>query len=192
MVHDSLNKALDNVYRLNASCELIEASMLAEEILTDAHQQWQAEQNEGGACELVAATCAYATVLRSMERQREAYAACLTALAYTARIPAEPAGMLSLCLITWKILEQVLNSTEPTENGEARGQIAVIDSSLGSLLYYYYYLTGHSDPDHAVMQDAYSALRVLNELVAITPDVSDTLPFIRNILSSSERIGLIQ
>ena len=192
MAHDSLSNAISEVYRLNASGDFIEASMLAEELLADAHQQWQRSKSEGEACELVAATCAYATVLKSMDRHREAYAACLTALAYTARVPAEPAGMLSLSLITWKILEQVLNSTEPTDSGEARGQIAVIASSLGSLLYNYYYKTGHADPENDALPDAYSALRVIMELVEINPNISDTLPLIRDILQSSERIGLIQ
>lgn len=192
MEDSSINSAVGDIYAAVSRNDLVEASMLAEEVMSDIFRQWQKHKGDREACELVAATCAYVSVMTAMQRQQEAYAACMTALAYTARFSVDPSGLLALCLMSWNILEQTLSSTRPADNTEARSHVAAITSGLGSLMYKYYYLTGHENPDDPALPDAYQALRVITGLVDIDPEMDDTVTAISEVLRHSEAIGLIQ
>lgn len=116
----------------------------------------------------------------------------MTAFAYTAPYRVEPAGLLSLCLMTWNILKQTLNSTRPADNTAARDHVSAITTCLGSLMYKYYYATGNDNPDDPALPDAYHALRVITGLVNIDPALADTKKAISDLLRHSEAIGLIQ
>lgn len=192
MEESSINKAIADIYSSVSSNDLVEASMLAEEVLGDIFRQWQKHKGDNEACELVAATCAYVSVMTAMQRHQEAYAACMTALAYTAPYNVDASGLLSLCLMTWNILEHTLSSTQPTDNTSAREHVGAITASLGSLMYKYYYATGNDNPDDPALPDAYQALRVITGLVDIDPGLSDTTKAISDVLRHSEAIGLIQ
>lgn len=82
--------------------------MLGEEILSDTLDEWRERRSDEVACRYIAATCAYAAALLPMQRQQEAYAACMTALAYTARNNVDASGLLALILIVWRIIENTL------------------------------------------------------------------------------------
>ncbi len=192
MEESPVNAAISGIYSALSRNELVEASMLAEEVLGDIFRQWQKHKGDNEACELVAATCAYVAVMTAMQRHQEAYAACMTAFAYTAPYKVEPAGFLSLCLMTWNILEQTLNSTRPADNTAARDHVSAITTCLGSLMYKYYYATGNDNPDDPALPDAYHALRVITGLVNIDPALADTKKAISDLLRHSEAIGLIQ
>lgn len=192
MEESPINKAIADIYSAMSNNDLVEASMLAEEVLGDIFRQWQKHKGDNEACELVAATCAYVAVMTAMQRHQEAYAACMTALAYTAPYNVDASGLLSLCLMTWNILEHTLNSTQPADNSAARQHVGAITSSLGSLMYKYYYATGSDNPDDPALPDAYQALRVITGLVDIDPRLSDTTKAISDVLRHSEAIGLIQ
>lgn len=192
MEESPVNSAISGIYSALSRNELVEASMLAEEVLGDIFRQWQKHKGDSEACELVAATCAYVAVMTAMQRHQEAYAACMTAFAYTAPFHVDPAGLLALSLMTWNILEHTLNSTQPADNAIAREHVASITTCLGSLMYRYYYATGNDYPDDPALPDAYQALRVITGLVNIDPALSDTTKAISELLRHSEAIGLIQ
>lgn len=189
---DNFNQAIGQVYRHLADKEVTEAVMLGEEILSDVLSDWQRDRNDETACRYIAATCAYATALLPMQRQQEAYAACMTALAYTARMDVEPQGLLALLVIAWNIIEHTLSQTAPAQDTNAREYVAELTASFGSLLYKYYYETGRLDPDCPSLQDAYSSLSVIIGLVDIDRDVTSRINHISTILQNSERLGLIQ
>ncbi len=189
---DTFNNNIASVYASLQKGDRIEASMLIEEILGDTFNQWRLSPDDETACELVAATCAYSTVMTASQRFHDAYASCMTALAYTSKSKIDPSGMLALCLMTWHILEKALQTSQPTENSAAKERVSEIASSLGTLLYHYYYATGRINPDDPALTDAYSALRVIMSLVEISPDMTDRTPLVAKILQASESIGLIQ
>lgn len=192
MEESPINSALSDIYDALSRNELVEASMLAEEVMGDIFRQWQKHKGDNEACELVAATCAYVAVMTAMQRHQEAYAACMTAFAYTASCHVDPSGLLSLSLMTWKILEETLNSTSPADDSRAREHVAAITSNLGSLMYKYYYATGYGNPDDPALPEAYQALRVITGLVEIDPKLNDTTKAISQLLRHSEATGLIQ
>ena len=188
----SINDILSEIYSKLHDKEVTEASMLAEEVLGDTFSQWRKHDDDATACELIAASCAYAAVMQAMNRDQEAYAACMTALAYTARKDVEPQGVLALCLLSWQILERTLSSTQPAEQAMAKKHVETITSALGTLLYHHYYATGKADPDNGALDDAYQALRVITQLTDIDTHMDSRLPYISRILQSSEAIGLLQ
>lgn len=192
MEESPINNAISDIYSALSGNSLVEASMLAEEVLGDIFRQWQKHKGDNEACELVAATCAYVAVMTAMQRQQEAYAACMTAFAYTVPYKVDPAGLLSLSLMTWNILEQTLNATQPADSTAARERVAAITSAIGSLMYKYYYATGNDNPDDPALSDAYQALRLITGLVDINPSLTDTKSTISDLLRHSEAIGLIQ
>ncbi len=165
MEESALNPAINDIYAAMSRNDHIEASMLAEEVLGDTFRQWQKHKGDREACELVGATCAYVSVMTATQRLQEAYAACMTALAYTAPYRVDPSGLLALCVMTWNILEQALSSTRPVDNAPTRDHVTAITSSLGSLMYKYYYLAGQKNPDDPALPDAYRALRVITGVV---------------------------
>lgn len=192
MEESPINNAISDIYSALSGNSLVEASMLAEEVLGDIFRQWQKHKGDNEACELVAATCAYVAVMTAMQRQQEAYAACMTAFAYTVPYKVDPAGLLSLSLMTWNILEQTLNATQPADSTAAREHVAAITSAIGGLMYKYYYATGNDNPDDPALSDAYQALRLITGLVDINPSLADTKSTISDLLRHSEAIGLIQ
>lgn len=189
---DTFNNNIASVYSSLQKGDKVEASMLIEEILGDTFRQWRLTPDDETACELIAATCAYATVMTASQRFHDAYSACMTALAYTSKSTVDTSGMLALCLVTWQIFEKALQTSQPTENTAAKERVGEITSSLGTMLYHYYYTTGHMNPEDAALADAYSALRVIMNLVEISPDMPDRTPLVAKILQASESIGLIQ
>lgn len=189
---DTFNDNIASVYAALQKGDRIEASMIIEEILGDTFRQWRNTPDDETACELIAATCAYANVMIASQRFHDAYAACMTALAYTAKSTADPSGMLALCLTAWQILEKALQTSQPAENTAAKERVGEIASSLGTMLYHYYYETGRMNPDDAALADAYSALRVIMSLVEISPEMTDRTPLVAKILQASESLGLIQ
>lgn len=76
MEESPVNAAISGIYSALSRNELVEASMLAEEVMGDIFRQWQKHKGDNEACELVAATCAYVAVMTAMQRHQEAYAAC--------------------------------------------------------------------------------------------------------------------
>lgn len=166
--------------------------MLGEELLSDVLDEWRAGHGDETACRYVAATCAYASALLPMQRQQEAYAACMTALAYTARNDVEPGGLLALTLISWQIIEHTLANTAPSSDGAAREYIARLTAAIGSLMYKFYYETGRSDPGNPALGDAYASLSVIMRLVDVNREVADRVPVISTILRVSEILGLVQ
>lgn len=189
---DSFNQAISQVYRHLAEKEVTEAVMLGEEILSDILEEWRADRSDAVACRYVAATCAYAMALLPMQRQQEAYAACMTALAYTARNNVDASGLLALTLIAWQIIEHTLANTEPSADSMARDYMAQLTSAIGSLMYKFYYETGSSNPDDPALNDAYASLSVIMQCVDVNRQVDDRVPFISTILRLSEALGLIQ
>lgn len=189
---ESFNQAISQVYRHLSEKEVTEAVMLGEEILSDSLAEWRADSSDAVACRYIAATCAYSMALLPMQRQQEAYAACMTALAYTARNNVEPAGLLALTVIVWGIIENTLANTQPTDDGVARDYMARLTSAIGSLMYKFYYETGRLNPDDPALNDAYSSLSVIMRLVNVNREVVDRVPVISTILRLSESLGLIQ
>ncbi|MCM1333393.1 MAG: hypothetical protein NC248_12395 [Bacteroides sp.] len=189
---DSFNQAMSQVYRHLAEKEVTEAVMLGEEILSDILQEWHSDRSDAVACRYIAATCAYAMALLPMQRQQEAYAACMTALAYTARNNVDASGLLALTLIAWQIIEHTLANTEPSSDSMARDYMAQLTSAIGSLMYKFYYETGSSNPDDPALNDAYTSLSVIMQCVDVNRQVDDRVPFISTILRLSEALGLIQ
>lgn len=191
-MEDSFNQAISQVYRYLSEKEVTEAVMLGEELLSDVLDEWRAGHGDETACRYVAATCAYASALLPMQRQQEAYAACMTALAYTARNDVEPGGLLALTLISWQIIEHTLANTAPSSDGAAREYIARLTAAIGSLMYKFYYETGRSDPGNPALGDAYASLSVIMRLVDVNREVADRVPVISTILRVSEILGLVQ
>lgn len=189
---DNFNATVTRVYDAVAANDITEAVMVGEELLADTMHEWNASPTDDAARRYVAATCCYATALTRMQRQQEAYAACMTALAYTARHNVDPQGLLALCLIVWHILEHTLSNTQPAENSAARDLIAGLTSALGTLIYKYYYATGSACPDDPAMPDAYQALLSITGLVNIDTAPESTLRVIARILDASQSLGLIQ
>lgn len=189
---DSFNDAISQVYRHLSEKEVTEAVMLGEEILSDTLDEWRERRSDEVACRYIAATCAYAAALLPMQRQQEAYAACMTALAYTARNNVDASGLLALILIVWRIIENTLASTQPTDDGAALEHVSRLTAAIGSLMYKYYYETGRLDPDDPALGDAYASLSVILQLVDVNREVADRVPVISDILRISEAIGLIQ
>lgn len=192
MIESAIGNAIGEVYDRLSQNDLLGASMLAEEVLADAFRQWQRDKGRREACELVAATCAYASAMSAMQREPEAYASCMTALAYTARSEVDAAGRLALCLIAWRILEKTLSSTQPTDNSSAIAHVNELTRNLGSLMYKYYYATGQNNPDDPSLNDAYESLRIITGMVSIEPHLQDVTRAISEVLRHSEAIGLIQ
>lgn len=184
--------ALDEAYRLMAHGDAFGASNIAEELLADILADWRREPSDEVACRYVAATNCYAASLLAQERPNEAYAALMTALAYTARSKVDPAGLAALAVMAWKIIEGVLNTTAPAKSSAARAQVELLTSALGSLLYDYYYAAGHADPDDPVLPDAYMTLRLIMSLTEIMPDREGHVKLISQLLEASERLGLLQ
>ncbi len=189
---DSFNQAISQVYRHLAEKEVTEAVMLGEEILSDILQEWHSNRSDAVACRYVAASCAYAMALLPMQRQQEAYAVCMTALAYTARHNVDASGLLALTLIAWQIIENTLANTEPSADSMAREYMAQLTSAIGSLMYKFYYETGNSNPDDPALNDAYASLSVIMQCVDVNRQVDDRVPVISTILRLSETLGLIQ
>ncbi len=189
---DSFNDAILQVYRHLSEKEVTEAVMLGEEILSDTLDEWREQRSDEVACRYIAATCAYAAALLPMQRQQEAYAACMTALAYTARNNVDASGLLALILIVWRIIENTLASTQPSDDGAALVHVSRLTAAIGSLMYKYYYETGCRNPDDPALDDAYASLSVILQLVDVNREVADRVPVISDILRISEAIGLIQ
>lgn len=189
---ENFNNNINTVYDNLNHGDIISASMIAEEILTDCLNEWRKSQIEETAGELIAAACAYARVLLSQDRLQEAYATCLTVAAYTATVNIEPSARLSLYLVTWNVLEKILSNTKPQNHSKALTAVNDIVQSLGTLLYHYYYATGTAFPDDPALNETYECLKVITQLVEIKQHDIDEKILMKSILQNSEEIGLIQ
>lgn len=189
---ENFNNNINTVYDNLNHGDIISASMIAEEILTDCLNEWRKSQIEEIAGELIAAACAYARVLLSQDRLQEAYATCLTVAAYTATVNIEPSAHLSLYLVTWNVLEKILSNTKPQDHSKALTAVNDIVQSLGTLLYHYYYATGRAFPDDPALNETYECLKVITQLVEIKQHDIDEKILMKSILQNSEEIGLIQ
>ena len=195
----STSEALNSVYRLIVDGDLVSASMMAQEVLSDILGQWRHINSDSSEPDvqrlsgsLLLVSTAYAETLLKQQQPKAAYNAVMTALAYTARVEVADAGAVLMALNTaWACVEQTLNGSAPADETQ-RDAIHTVAEGLASLLYRQYYITGRRDPENGALTDAYDSLRVLQSLVTISPQVDDAVLLLGKVLNASQAAGLIE
>lgn len=204
MSHDDMSvdrpvvEALSAIYSSIAGGDLMQASMMAQEVLSDILGQWRRTDNSSGrdrirlSGSLLLVSTAYAETLLKQQQPKAAYNAVMTALAYTARVDNVDEAAILMALVTaWASVEQVLNASAPADAAQ-QSAIQTVAEGIASLLYRQYYITGRSNPGCAVLADAYDTLCVLRSLVNINPEVDNPLQLLGLILNASQTAGLLE
>ena len=193
-----VTEAISVIYRLIAEGDLVQASMMAQEVLSDILGQWRRTDNSSGhdrlrlSGSLLLVSTAYAETLLKQQQPKAAYNAVMTALAYTARVDnVDEAAVLMALVTAWASVEQILNVTTPADAAQ-QSAIQTVAEGIASLLYRQYYIAGRSNPDCAVLTDAYDTLCVLRSLVNINPEVDNPLQLLGLILNVSQTAGLLE
>lgn len=189
---------ISEVYRLmldGAEADaLIQARMLAQEILSDATSAWRREESADTATTLLEASTAYAETLMRGGDPASAFAACLTAIAYTAKAATPPEPALAAFLSAWAAFQAILAAAEPPSPQMAtlvQPHTEAVTASIGQEIYRLYYELGSMNPQSPLMDDAYMALRQISSLVALEPASDNRLHSIASILSHSQALALI-
>ncbi len=198
-IDPATSEALNSVYRSIVDGDLVSASMMAQEVLSDILGQWQHLQSNSNEPDiqrlsgsLLLVSTAYAETLLKQQQPKAAYNAVMTALAYTARVDVADAGAVLMAINTaWACVEHILNGSVPADEAQ-REAIRIVAEGLASLLYRQYYITGRRDPDNSALVDAYDTLRVLKTLVTISPSIDDAVLLLGKVLNASQIAGLIE
>lgn len=187
-------ETVKEIYALLMKRERLSSIMLAEELLAKTFNQWrtQTENRSTLARQLIIVSTAYAETMIASARYKEGYAACITAIAYTAREKVNAEDMMSIYVTAWQALSGVLMNSEPSTDNQVREQVKIVTSSIGTILYHYYYEAGQQNANNNLMQDAYQSLKDITEFVDIKTDVNDYIPVITDLVRNSELLNLTE
>ena len=187
-------ETVKEIYALLMKRERLSSIMLAEELLAKTFNQWRAKTENRGtlARQLIIVSTAYAETMIASARYKEGYAACITAIAYTAREKVKAEDMMSIYVTAWQALSGVLMNSEPSTDNQVREQVKIVTSSIGTMLYHYYYEAGQQNANKNLMLDAYQSLKDITEFVDIMTDVDGYIPVITDLVRNSELLNLTE
>ncbi|MCM1021021.1 MAG: hypothetical protein NC343_00095 [Muribaculum sp.] len=169
-------QAVAQVYEFLLGGDAQMAASLAEEILADCGAGFNEAPGATTASATVMAATAYAEALLKSGRVKSAIAVLINALQATSGYNPEAGDMMTALITLWHAVELLLSQTSPDSPAQCDAT-ETLCTAMACLLYDLYYQVGHTQPQHPALSDAYATLKLLSNLVQITP-VAASLPFL--------------
>ena len=183
-------QAVAQNYELLLDSNIEVALSLADEVLADAGQDMSRNPGSETASAVMMCATAYAEVHIKGGRPRQAAGTLLSAMDKADHYTPAPAEMMTACITLWHAIEFLLSQTSP-DSAVQRTAIETLCSGLATMLYSLYYTVGQTDSGHPALDDAYTTLRLLSNLVRIDTCDSDTTGLVASMSASARQASLI-
>ncbi len=184
-------QAVAQVYELLLDSNIEVALSLAEEVLADAEQELSLTPDVETASVVMMCATAYAEALLKGGRPRQAVGVLLNAMSKTVQLRPADSELMTACVTLWHAIEFLLTQTSP-DSAVQRSAIESLCTGLAAMLYRLYYSVGRTNPKHPALEDAYTTLRLLSNLVEIDTSADSTFDtLVATMIAGARQASLI-
>lgn len=184
-------QAVAQVYELLLDSNIEVAIPLADEVLADAGCELARNPGEETASAVMMCATAYAEALFKGGRPRQSVGVLLNTMNRTVQYAPAETEMMTACITLWHSIEFLLSQTSP-DSALQRTAIETLCSGLATMLYGLYYAVGHTAPRHPALDDAYTTLRLLSNLVEIDTSATTSISnLIASITAAARQASLL-